>query len=553
MANIQIDKTPIQRLLEIIQLERQDIALLVALTLGYGILGIATPVAVQALVNIVTMGGLLKPLYVISIMLFVLLILSGILFLFEAYIVELIQRRLFVRFALQSGTSVQGMQLQTYDANNPVELVNRFLDVKTVQKSASTLLTVALAAVLQGIVGSFVLMFYSIYFIAVVLLIIVVLLVIVFLIGRMALPTALEESNVKYETIAWIETIARESYLFRFFNAKKRVELITDQHARNFLDRRKDHFSVLFMQNLAAIVLYAVAGTLMLVLGGSLVIQGQINVGQFVAAELIIFGVLSSFVTLTNKLEAYYDLLVALDKLGAIQDLPQEALGTHLPENGHYSFLEATDLTFAFSERVVPIQGLSFKLKKGQSLSILGTSGVGKTTLVELLTGLRTPSKGYIATEGIDFRQLNLSDFRDHIGLATKLEFIEDTILNNLMLNRDEVTIDEVHQLLSALNLDKDVAKLDLGLDTLVTAFGAPLSTTQGQRMMLVRALVGKPDFVVIDGLLDNLNQDELTSVLTLLKQMASRWMLVVTTRREDIASQFDQTITLGQRVREQS
>lgn len=553
MAKILKNKTPIQRLLELIKLERQDIILLLALTLGYGILGIATPVAVQALVNIVTMGGLLKPLYVISTMLFLLLVLSGILYLFEAYIVELVQRRLFVRFTLQSGASVQGMQIATYDANNPVELVNRFLDVKTVQKSASTLLTVSLAAVLQAIVGSFVLMFYSIYFIAVVLLIVVVLLVIVLLLGKLAFPTAYEESNVKYEIIAWFESIARNNYLFKFFNAKKRMELYTDEYARNFLEKRKVHFKVLFMQNLAAIALYAVAGTLMLVLGGSLVIQGQINVGQFVAAELIIFGVLSSFVTVTNKLEAYYDLLVALDKLGVVEDLPQEELGSHLPESGHYSSLEVDELTFAFSDRVVPIQDLSFKLKKGESLSILGTSGVGKTTLIELLTGLRAPNKGYIAAEGIDLRQLNLTDFRNHTGMATKLEFIEGSILDNLVLNRDNVTVDEIHHLLTSLNLDKDVAKLDSGLDTLVTAFGAPLSTTQGQRLMLVRALVGKPDFVVIDGLLDNLNQDELASVLTLLKQSASNWMLVVTTRREEIAKHFDKTITLGQRVKEQS
>lgn len=546
------NKSSYRRLIEIINLERQDIYLLVVLTFGYGLLGIATPVAVQALVNVVTMGSRLQPLYVISVMLFLLLVLSGSLFLFEAYIVELIQRRLFVRFTLQSGQSVQGMQLNTNDNYNPVELVNRFLDVKTAQKSASTLLTVSLAAVLQAVVGSLVLMFYSVYFIAIVALIVVVLFLIVFVVGKMALPTALEESDVKYETIAWLETIARNKYLFKFFNAKKRVDEVTDEFARNFLEKRKTHFKVLLIQNFSAVGLYAVGGTLMLVLGGSLVIQGQINIGQFVAAELIIFGVLTSFVTITNKLEAYYDLLVALDKFGVIQDLPQEVLGAHLPESGHYSHLEVSDVTFAFSEQIVPIQNLSFKLNKGQSVSILGTSGVGKTTLIELLTGLRMPNKGFIAVEGIDYRQLNLPHFRNHVGLVTKLEYIEGTILDNLILDREDVTIDEVHQLLAALNLDKDIARLDMGLDTMVTAFGAPLSTTQGQRLMLVRALVGKPDFMLIDGLLDSLNKEELASVISLLKQMAPNWMLVVTTKREDIANHFDRTITLGERVKEQ-
>lgn len=545
MANF-TDKTPVKRLLEIVQLERQDISLLIILTFGYGLLGIATPVAVQTLVNIVTMGGVLQPLYVVALILFFLLVLSGVLYLFEAYVVELIQRRLFVRTTLQVGKQAQGVQLQLYDSANPVELMNRFFDVSTLQKSAATLLTVGLTALLQGLVGSVILMFYSLYFMVIVFMVIVMFALIVFVLGKHAIPTAIAESKAKYETVAWLETIARNAYLFKFFNARHRVSKKTDAHAHAYLETRFSHFKVLLLQNIGGVALYAFVGTAMLVLGGALVIQGQINLGQFVAAELIIFGVLAAFVRFISKLESYYDMLAALDKIGVLQDLPQESIGTHIPSHGYYLQMVVQALDFAYSPRIAPIQALSFSVGKGQSLAVLGASGAGKTTLIGLLTGLRSPNRGHVSVDGIDLRQLNLEHYRNRVGLVTKAEFIEGTILDNLRLERADISLDKIHQVLAALGLEDDIAKLEHGLDTPLTAFGAPLSTTQAQRMMLARAIIGEPDIMMIDGLLDTLNRQELAAVLALLKQNASAWMLIVTTRLPEIAQQFQSVITLG-------
>ena len=121
------NSSPLVRLIKLIHSERDDILLLLYLTLGYGLLSIATPVAVQALVNNVTMGGVIEPLVVISIILFALLVLSGFLYVLEAYVVEYIQRRLFVETAMQVTNKIQGAMINIYDKTNPVELVNRFL------------------------------------------------------------------------------------------------------------------------------------------------------------------------------------------------------------------------------------------------------------------------------------------------------------------------------------------------------------------------------------------------------------------------------------------
>lgn len=536
---------PTQRLLKLLTLEKNDIYLLVILTLGYGILGISTPIAVQSLVNIVTMGGLIQPLYIVAFILFVLLVLSGTLYVFEAYVVELIQRRLFIRTAIEIGKLAQGVQTQVYDTTNPVELMNRFFDITTIQKSTAVLLTVSLTALLQGLVGSIILIFYSWYFIGIVVMVALIVSIVFYALGKNGLPTAVAESKAKYKTAAWLETIARNGYLFKFFNAKQRTESKTEYYAKAYLNTRFAHYKVLLMQGIGGVVLYAFVGTAMLLLGGLLVTQGQINLGQFVAAELIIFGVLAAFVRFISKLSDYYDLLAALDKIGVLQDLPQENAGTHIPPDGTYEEMMVENLTFAYTNRITPIKDISFHLKKGQSLAVLGASGKGKSTLVRLLTGLRTPTNGHISIDRIDLRQINLEHYRNRVGMVNQVEVIDGTVLENLLLGRKQISLDVVHDVLGSLELKNDIAKLEHGLDTPLTAFGAPLSTTQLQRLMLARSLVGNPELLCIDGLLDGLDENELDAVINTLKKESKNWMLIVTTRSAKIAASFDNQLTL--------
>ena len=540
-------RKPVERLFEIIKLERQDIHLLIMLSFGYGLLGISTPIAVQALVNIVTMGGVLQPLYVVSIILFTLLLLAGALYVFEGYVVELIQRRLFIRTALNVANNTQGVDISIHDDTNLVELMNQFFDISTVQKSASTLLTVGLTAFLQGFIGAIILIFYSQYFAIIIVIVLIFLAFIIFVLGNNATTTAIDESKAKYATAAGLETIAQNFYMFKFYNGLQRVRDLTNNLANIYLEKRTAHFRTLLHQNIGGVILYAMIGTVMLALGGALVIKGQINLGQFVAAELIIFGVLAAFVRFISKLEYFYGMMAALDKIGELDDLPQEMLGKHQIDNRNLSHLGAYRLSFNYSQRIQPIQDVSFNLAKGESLAILGADGAGKSTLVKIITGLRTPSVGHIEFDGNDLRQLNQNSLRNLIGLANKVEVTKGSVLENILLGRSTIALSTVNLVLNELGLLEDFSNLENGLDTQLTAFGAPLSTTQLQRLMLARAIVGKPNLLIIDGLLDNLSSEELNSVLSLLSVHKADWMLMVTTRFEHIAEKFNSTLVLKQ------
>jgi putative ABC transport system ATP-binding protein len=536
---------PLKRLKKLISLEREDISLILLLTFGYGLLTIATPVAVQTLVNNVIIGGVIQPLIVVTFILLVILLLASFIYLTEVYLVEIIQRRIFVRSALRISNNISGANIDVYDENNSVELMNRFFDVMTVQKATATLLTVSLTAMLQGIIGSIILLFYSAYFAAAIILCFIILSFIIIGLGKSAEYTAIKESASKYKMAAWLENMAKNVTLSKFFLASKRNIEETDKLASEYLVARQKHFGILLKQQIAVFTLYAVMGTAILVLSGLLVIWGIINLGQFVAAELIIFGVLASFVRFITKLETFYDMLAALDKLGILYDLPQERINNHQPTES-INVLNVEHLSFSHIQNVPLIEDVSFSIKRGQSIAIVGDSGTGKSGLIELLSGMREFNRGTITYNGIDIRQIDLNFLRNEMALAGNIEVIDGSILDNLKLARTNVTLEEVNAVLDLLDLMDDISVLDNGIESQLTGLGKPLSTTQLQRLMLARALIGQPSIIFIDGLLDTLTQVELGTIISLLKTYQLDSMVIVTTRHQHIADLFDQKVTLS-------
>ena len=241
-------KTTSQRIATLIALEKNDIFMVSGLTVGIGLLSLALPLAVQTLVNIVTMGGVAQPLFVVSLMLFSLLCLSGALYVLEYYVVERIQRRIFVRAAQDIAVTAHQMPAEVYDKYNSVELMNRFFDVSTIQKATYLLLTNGLSAVMQLIIGSIVLMFYSFYFAVIVLGMLAVAAFIVYVLGHHAAKYAIAESYAKYDMVAWLQTVAKNLHIFKFSHGHQLAKSKTEQLIAQYLKSRHQHFSLLLKQ-----------------------------------------------------------------------------------------------------------------------------------------------------------------------------------------------------------------------------------------------------------------------------------------------------------------
>ena len=536
------------RLFDLIALEKHDIIVVFTFTFLISLLSLATPLAVQTLVNIVVMGGVLQSLFVVSIILFVLLILSGVLYILERYVIELIQRRIFIRTAIEAATNAQGLDITFQDTNNSLELMNRFFDVTNVQKSAYILLTGGLAATLQVAVGSLVLLFYSLYFFIVVLIMFLILWFIIGALGKYAITAAVDESYAKYDVVDWLENITKNLRTFKFAGGSNYSARQIDELANNYLDKRSRSFSILIKQDILGHFVYALGGTFMLGLGGWLVMQGDINVGQFVAAELIIFGVLASYLSLIRKLESFYDLLAGLDKLSVLQDLPQERRGSHNVPLQSAVLIEFNQVSFNFDQQDPLINNLTFSLQSGTSNAIIGKSGSGKSTLVDLITGLRSPASGVVMMNGVDLRNANIASLRTQVSLVKDIEVIEATILDNLRLGHKDITVESTMNVLSSLGLLMAVMQLKDGLETKLPITGLPLTNHQLRVLMVARAVIHKPSLILVDELLDDLDEVELKPVLEYLLAGLNQWTLLILTKHQRIANQCQHLIQLESR-----
>jgi ABC-type bacteriocin/lantibiotic exporter with double-glycine peptidase domain len=530
--------TPMQRLRSLLWLERDDLKVVLVYAVAAGMLSLATPIAVQALVNTVAFGTLLQPLVVLAILVMGALAFAAVLRALHAHVVEVIQQRIFVRVALDASHRLLRVRPEVFDRSYGPELVNRFFDVLTIQKTFSVFLLDGVILVLQALIGLMVLAFYHPMLLAFDVVLLAATAFIILVLGRRGTETAIEESKAKYAVAAWLEDLARHPLAFRSKDGAEHAEQRADLLARRYLGARRSHFQIVFRQVVGSLGLQVVASALLLGLGGWLVIQRQLTLGQLVAAELIVTAVLASFVKFGKHVENFYDLQAALDKLGHLVDLPlEEEEGPHrepLPEGPGGLAVRLHDVHFAHGEGRPVLEGLHLELPAGAKVALLG--GSGKSTLADLLFGLRLPTEGRVEVGGVDTRRVSLASLRTQAALVRGVEVLEGTVLENVQVGRASVSPAEVRRVLAAVGLLEAVLVLPQGLDTPLGPSGAPLSSGQVRRLMVARALAGSPRLIILDDALEGLGPSARREVMDALLAPRAPWTLVVLASEEDEA-----------------
>ncbi len=537
---------PLMRLWGLVRPEKQDLWVVMIFSLVVGVLALATPIAVEALVNTVAFGRYLQPVVILALILSTFLAFAAAMRGLITYVVEIFQRRLFVRVVEDLAYRLPRVQQDQFDQKYGPEAVNRFFDIATVQKTAAALLLDGVAILLQTMIGMAVLAFYHPFLLGFDVVLLAMIVFIIFGLGRGAVTTAIKESKAKYAIAAWMQELARHPTAFKL-NAGYQFALDrADQLAVNWLENRRAHFSVVIRQILFALVLQVIAASALLGLGGWLVILGELTLGQLVAAELIVMMIVGSFAKLGKHMESFYDLLASVHKLGQLFDLQVEAHDKlfHLQE-GEPARVEVRSVSYKF-KGTGGLAGCDLELLPGESVALTGAAGSGKTTLIDLLSGLRSPSSGHIEMDGIDLRELRPDSLREHLAVARSIEIFQGTVDENVHLNRPNVRASDVRDALKTVGLLDAVLNLPDGLNTVLQTNGAPLTHSQAIRLMLARAIVGRPRLLLIDGTLDSLPDNVITRVLPRLIADETPWTLLVATGKRAIMAVCDRVVDLS-------
>ncbi len=537
---------PWPRVRRLLRIEREDVWVSIVYGLAIGVLSLMLPVAVQALVTTVAFGSVMQPLVVLTLLFALAAGAAGVLRLMRAWVVEIIQERIFGRAVADVARRLAGMPFSVLDRVHVPDLINRFFEVPTIQKAVATLLVTGVGLVLQTLLGLALLAFYHPLLLAFALVLVILLAVVVFVMGRGAVDSALDESKAKYQAVGWLEHLARIPSAFKSGSGRALALGRADQTVRHYFDARRRHFRKLLLQSGGGVALAVVGTTALLGLGGVLVLRNQLTLGQLVAAELVVATLSAAFLELGKQLETVYDLVQATTKLGMLVDLPAERCGGEPVRPGGPFEVRCHDLGFSHGSNAV-IRRCGLHVPAAAKVAIEGSGGAGKSTLLDVLSTLRAPTAGNLELDGSDVRLLDLRELRESVVLVRGAEFIDGPLLANLRLLRQEAPLFEVERVVECVGLGSAIRRLAQGLATPLQPSGAPLSSTQQRRLALARALLARPRLLLLDGALDELGlaDAERDAVLDHVLGPGAPWTAVVVTRDPEVARRCSQTFRL--------
>lgn len=540
--------SPLTRLRALLVGERRTLWVAVVYSILIGLLTLVLPIAVQSMVNTLAFGNAVQPLVVLTFFVFVALVLAMGMNTARAKVVEIIQRSIFARVATDVTWRLLHVRASAFDKHHGPELVNRFFDTVTLQKSASLLLIDGLSIAMQTVVSMLLLAVYHPWLLAYDVLLIGAMTIIIFLLGRGAIRTSIKESKAKYALEAWLEQLAAKLVTFKSDGGHGYAVQRSHALLEEYLHYRDAHFTILLRQIVGSFALQALASASLLGIGGWLVIERQLTLGQLVAAEIIVAGMMSAFTKFGKQLEVFYDLCAAIDKLGGLVDLPLERAAGHAePAPAGPLAVDVRDLAYTMPGEQQPVVSVAaWSVAAGDRVGITGPSGSGKSTLADILFGLRTPGSGSWLLGGVDSRAIPLRVLRQRVALVRSVELFAGTILENVTLGREHITYEAVTDALRRVSLLDDLLALPGGLNTELHPQGRPLSHRQACRLMVARAIVDSPGLLMLDGVLDQLDVDEQARLAAELFAPGAPWTLICISERSDVLAQCTRVVTMG-------
>lgn len=542
--------TPLQRLAGLLRPDRRDIYYIYLYAVFAGLISLSLPLGVQAIIGLIAGGAISASIILLVVAVTAASALSGILVIMQLSVTETIQQRIFARSAFEFGFRIPRLQLDNLSAYYPPELVNRFFDTLTLQKSIPKLLIDASAAALSVVFGLILISFYHPFFAFFGLALLLVIVLIFRITGPMGLKTSLKESTYKYEVAHWLEEMARSMSTFKLAGDTPLPLQKTDELVGNYLDNRKKHFRILINQYRVILIFKIVVTAGLLLLGSILVIDNQINIGQFVASEIVVISIINSIEKLMLTMDTVYDTLTALEKLGSVTDLPLEpegGLSFEEIDTGKGIQLQVKDLYFKYEDARRPtLDQLSFDLAAGEKVALAGYNGSGKTTLIHLIAGLFSNFSGSISYNGFPIQNLDPASLRRYIGDHCSQENIfRGSLMDNISLGHPEVKLEDVVWAADCAGLSEFVQRLPKGYQTVLLPEGKNIPQHIRSKILLARSIAFHPRLLVLENLLGAMEQSDRDRIAAFLTSREHRWTLLASTDDPVFAAHCDRVIIM--------
>ena len=527
--------------------ETRDILVILLYALAVGLCSLAIPVGVQAIVNSVAFGVVLQPLVVITCLVGGVLLFAGTMRIMQLVVVETLQRRLIVRLSLALAARIPHVEFSQFKNKFGPEYVLRFFEAFSAQKTVSALLVDGIALFFQVTVALVLVSFYHPFFMGFALVLMVCVAVVMLPLGVGAVGSANKTSDAKYEVATWLQDLARVPLLYKSTRGDAYALEHADDLVQRYLHHRSKYFAVLLRQVIGGVGVQVVASSLLLGLGGWLVIKQELTLGQLVAAELIVGTVLTGISKFGRYLDKFYELCASVDKLDGLFDVPfEKQTGSFFDPSGDPARLEISNLIVKSELEPAPLfTNVSLTIEPGEKVAIWGANGSGKSTLADCIYRISTPQYGRIEIDGHDVREVHPLELRSEVALVRGIDLFHGTIEANLSLSKEPASPRRIREALELAGVLEDVYSLPEGVQTVLKGHAQPLSRGQAARLVLARAILMEPRLIIIDGILDRIDESTIDSLLKEITGPKAPWSLLVLTHESHIMEYFSKAYRL--------
>nr|WP_314495121.1 ATP-binding cassette domain-containing protein [uncultured Chryseobacterium sp.] len=527
--------------------EKKDVTNIYFYAILNGLVQLSVPLGIQSIVSFVMGATMATSIYILIIFVVIGTWLVGYFRLKVMQIIEKIQQKIFVEFSLAFAEKLPKVNLSETRKYYLPELVNRFFDTQNLQKGISKILLEIPTAIIQIIFGILLLSFYHPWFLIFGALVIICVIIIFRFTMDSGIQSSIEESEKKYQVASWLEDIAASVKTFKI-NSTSEVHLSgVDERVVGYLNFRTSHFRVLVIQYKTIIAFKVIITLAMLVIGTYLLVNQKLNIGAFIATEIVVLSIMTAVEKLIVSLESYYDVIASLAKLNKVTDLPEEHNGEIvLGEYKEGLEIEFKNVSFSFSEHQNILNNVNFKIPENTITVISGKLGAGKSLLLNMIAGFYQPTSGSVLFDKIPLKNINKTELRTQIGLYLEdMTIIKGTVQENIILGNKDISPESILELADEIGIDNISSQFSSGFDTEISETDTEVSFSSRKKILLLRSLLGHKRLLVLEDPLDGMNDEFKNKMMLYLNKIKRNTTIIIVSQNQTLTQLADQHLHL--------
>ncbi|WP_100075514.1 peptidase domain-containing ABC transporter [Chryseobacterium camelliae] len=530
------------KLFRYITKEKKDVTNIYFYAILSGLVQLSVPLGIQSIVSFVMGATMATSIYILIFFVVIGTWLVGFFRLKVMQIIEKIQQKIFVEFSIAFAEKLPRVNLSSTRKYYLPELVNRFFDTQNLQKGISKILLEIPAAIIQILFGILLLSFYHPWFLAFGALVVLSVVIIFNFTLESGIKSSLDESDKKYETASWIEDVAASVKTFKINSETEKHLKGTDERVMGYLDHRTSHFRVLVIQYKTIIAFKVIITLAMLVIGTYLLVNQKLNIGAFIATEIVVLSIMAAVEKLIISLESYYDVIASLAKLTKVTELAEEKNGEIiLSQKGEGIEVEFKDVDFNFNAHVHILQNINFTIRENSITVISGELGSGKSLLLNMMAGFYEPSAGSILFNKIPLKNIDKNKLRTEIGVYLEdMRIIQGTVQENILLGNETSSSEDILRLSEQIGAENISNLFSSGFLTEISETDPEISFSSKKKILLLRALMGNKHLLLLEDPIDGMNEKFKFKMLQHLQNIKHMTTIVIVSQNPDILHYAD-------------